>query len=134
MHLPTYGQGRASFMQFSHCHAPSNIQRALWEVKHNENHHHKKLSQTKENLQPGHRCDWKTWKSQNRLRIWMGQCKYNISKWGYTYTSGTDCDCKTAMQSISHLLRCPLVDDQFCLEGLVAANEKVLNCARAYYL
>ena len=51
---------------------------------------------------------------------------------GYTDDTDTDCWCGTSVQSMSvHLLRCPVLDDQCCLEDLVSANEKAVQCAKA---
>eukprot|EP00057_Strongylocentrotus_purpuratus_P005102 XP_003730216.1 PREDICTED: RNA-directed DNA polymerase from mobile element jockey-like [Strongylocentrotus purpuratus] len=112
---------------------PHSTRVILWEEKRSENHHHEKLSiPTKEQLPPGHRCDWNTWKSLNRLRTGVGRCKYNMNKWGYTDDTDTNCECGTSVQSMSHLLRCPLLIDQCCLEDLVAANEKALQCPKAW--
>ncbi|XP_030847026.1 uncharacterized protein LOC115926449 [Strongylocentrotus purpuratus] len=132
---PTRLKSRKSFLHTVQplSQPPHSTRVILWEEKRSENHHHEKLPiPTKEQLPPGHRCDWKTWKSLNRLRTGVGRCKYNMNKWGYTDDTDTNCECGTSVQSMSHLLRCPLLIDQCCLEDLVAANEKALQCAKAW--
>ena len=112
---------------------PQAARLALWEEQRTGNQHQAKLPiQTKEQLPSGHKSEWKAWKSLNRLRTGVGRCKSNMSKWGYADAADTACECGTSEQSMQHLLRCPLLDDQCCLEDLVVANEKALHCARAW--
>ena len=44
----------------------------------------------------------------------------------------TVCECGTSEQTMQHLLRCPLLENECSLEDLVTANEKALHCARAW--
>ena len=87
---------------------------------------------TSEQLAPGHKAEWKLWKSLNRLRTGMGHSKTNMSKWGYADTADTACECGTSEQTMQHLLRCPLLENECSLEDLATANEKALHCARAW--
>ena len=87
---------------------------------------------TSEQLAPGHKSEWKLWKSLNRLRTCMGRSKSNLSKWGYADTADTACECGTSEQTMQHLLRCPLLENECSLEDLATANEKALHCARAW--
>ena len=87
---------------------------------------------TSEQLAPGHKSEWKLWKSLNRLRTGMGRSKTNLSKWGYADTADTACKCGTSEQTMQHLLRCPLLENECSLEDLATANEKALHCARAW--
>ena len=87
---------------------------------------------TSEQLAPGHKSEWKLWKSLNRLRMGMGRSKNNLSKWGYADTADTACECGTPKQTMQHLLRCPLLENECSLEDLATANEKALHCARAW--
>ena len=104
----------------------------LWEERRSSNLHHDKLPlPTKEQLPPGHKQDWKTWKSLNRLRTGMGRCKVNMKKWGYTDDDNINCDCGTS-QTMQHLLQCPNLEEQCSQEDLVAANETALRCAKSW--
>ena len=62
----------------------------------------------------------------------MGRSKTNMSKWGYADTADTACECGTSEQTMQHLLRCPLLENECSLEDLATANEKALHCARAW--
>ena len=73
-----------------------------------------------------------TWKSLNRLCTGMGRSKTNLSKWGYAARRYIACECGTSEQTMQHLLRCPLLENECSLEDLATANEKALNCARAW--
>ena len=42
------------------------------------------------------------------------------------------CECGTSEQTMQHLLRCPLLENECSLEDLATANEKALHCARAW--
>ena len=44
----------------------------------------------------------------------------------------TACECGTSEQTMQHLLRCPLLENECSLEDLATANEKALHCARAW--
>ena len=89
---------------------------------------------TSEQLAPGHKSEWKLWKSLNRLRTGMGRSKTNLSKWGYADAADTACECGTSEQTMQH---------QSCWDAhflkMNAAwkiwqllNEKALHCARAW--
>ena len=58
--------------------------------------------------------------------------KTNLSKWGYADTADTACECGTSEQTMQHLLRCPLLENECSLEDLATANKKALHCARAW--
>ena len=62
----------------------------------------------------------------------MGRSNTNLSKWGYADTADTACECGTSEQTMQHLLRCPLLENECSLEDLATANEKALHCARAW--
>ena len=51
--------------------------------------------------------------------------KTNMSKWGYADTADTACECGTSEQTMQHLLRCPLLENECSLEDLATANENV---------
>ena len=55
-----------------------------------------------------------------------------INKWGYADTADTACECGTSEQTMQHLLRCRLLENECSLEDLATANEKALHCARAW--
>ena len=44
----------------------------------------------------------------------------------------TVCECGTSEQTMQHLLRCPLLENECSLEDLATANEKAPHCARAW--
>ena len=48
------------------------------------------------------------------------------------YSRYTACECGTSEQTMQHLLRCPLLENECSLEDLATANEKALHCARAW--
>ena len=105
----------------------------LWEEQRSAKQHLAKLPiPTSEQLAPGHKSEWKLWKSLNRLCTGMGRSKTNMSKWGYADTADTACECGTSEQTMQHLLRCPLLENECSLEDLATANEKALHCARAW--
>ena len=112
---------------------PQTARLTLWEEQRIAKQHLAKLPiPTSEQLAPGHKSEWKLWKSLNRLRTGMGRSKTNLSKWGYADTADTTCECGTSEQTMQHLLRCPLLENKCSLEDLSTANEKALHCARAW--
>ena len=112
---------------------PQTARLALWEEQRIAKQHLAKLPiPTSEQLAPGHKSEWKLWKSLNRLRTGMGRSKTNLSKWGYADTADTACEWGTSEQTLQHLLRCPLLENECSLEDLATANEKALHCARAW--
>ena len=113
---------------------PSQTARlALWEEQRIAKQHLAKLPiPTSEQLAPGHKSEWKLWKSLNRLRTGMSRSKTNLSKWGYTDAADTAWECGNSEQTMQHLLRCPLFENECSLEDLATANEKALHCARAW--
>ena len=112
---------------------PQTARLTLWEEQRSAKQHLAKLPiPTSEQLAPGHKSEWKLWKSLNRLRTGMGRSKTNMSKWGYADTADTACECGTSEQTMQHLMRCPLLENECSLEDLATANEKALHCARAW--
>ena len=85
---------------------PQTARLTLWEEQRSAKQHLAKLPiPTSEQLAPGHKSEWKQWKSLNRLRTGMGRSKTNMSKWGYADTADTACECGTSEQTMQHLLR-----------------------------
>ena len=112
---------------------PQTARLALWEDQQIAKHHLAKLPiPTSEQLAPGHQSEWKLWKSLNTLRTGMGRSKTNLSKWGYADTADRACELGTSEQTMQHLLRSPLLENECSLEVLATANEKALHCARAW--
>ena len=75
---------------------PQTARLTLWEEQRSAKQHLAKLPiPTSEQLAPGHKSEWKLWKSLNRLRTGMGRSKTNMSKWGYADTADTACECGT---------------------------------------
>ena len=63
---------------------PQTARLTLWEEQRSAKQHLAKLPiPTSEQLAPGHKSEWKLWKSLNRLRTGTGRSKTNMSKWGY---------------------------------------------------
>ena len=61
---------------------PQTARLTLWEEQRIAKQHLAKLPiPTSEQLAPGHKSEWKLWKSLNRLRTGMGRSKTNLSKW-----------------------------------------------------
>ena len=128
-------EGRKSFLHEVQplSQPPQTARLTLWEEQRSAKQHLAKLPiPTSEQLAPGHKSEWKLWKSLNRLRTGMGRSKTNMSKWGYADTADTACECGTSEQTMQHLLRCPLLENECSLEDLATANEKALHCARAW--
>ena len=66
----------------------------MWAEKRIAKQHLAKLPiPTSEQLAPGHKSEWKLWKSLNRLRTGrpMSRRKTNLSKWDYADTADTAC-------------------------------------------
>ena len=135
---PSRLKSRKSFLQDLHAvqplsQPPQTARLTLWEEQRIAKQHIAKLPiPTSEQLAPGHKSEWKLWKSLNRLCTGMGRSKTNLSKWGYADTADTACECGTSEQTMQHLLRCPLLENECSLEYLATANEKALHCARAW--
>ena len=84
---------------------PQTARLALWEERWIAKQHLAKLLiPTSEQLAPGHKSEWKLWKSLNRLCTGMGRSKTNLSKWGYADTADTACECRTSEQTMQQLL------------------------------
>ena len=108
-------------------------QTALWEEQRIAKQHLAKLPiPTSEQLAPGHKSEWKLWKSPQQTLHGYGPQQNNLSKWGYADTADTACECGTSEQTMQHLLRCPLLENKCSLEDLSTANEKALHCTRAW--
>ena len=108
---------------------PQTARLALWEEQRIAKQYLAKLPiPTSEQLAPGYKSEWKLWRSLNKLRTGMGRSKTNLSKWGYADAADTACECGTSEQTMQHLLRCPLLENECSLEDLATANEKALHC------
>ena len=132
---PSHLKSRKSFLDAVQplSQPPQTARLTLWEEQQIAKQHLAKLPiPTSEQLAPGHESEWKLWKCLNRLRTGMGRSKTNLSKWGYADTADTACECVTSEQTMRHLLRCPLLENECSLEVLATANEKALHCARAW--
>ena len=71
---------------------PQAAKVALWEEQRIAKQHLAKLPiPTSEQLAPGHKSEWKLWKSLNRLCMCMGRSKTNLSKWGFADAADTAC-------------------------------------------
>ena len=77
-----------------------------------------------EELPPGADTKWTEWKCLNRLRTGMGRSKVSLQKWGYLDTAeDVTCDCRTAPQTMQHLLQCPVLEQVCTADDLAVHNE-----------
>ena len=60
----------------------------------------------REELAPGWKLPWLTWRTLNRLRTGFGRCKYLMKKWGYLEAEDTDTYTCGKIQTMHHLLQC----------------------------
>ena len=101
------------------------VQRA-WVIGRSENN--VKLSSTSSNTcERSSRSD-----DKGTLHTGIGRSNTNLSKWGYADAADIACEFGTSEQTMQHLLRCPLLENECSLEDLATANEKALHCARAW--
>ncbi|CAG9124587.1 unnamed protein product [Plutella xylostella] len=77
--------------------------------------------QPSENLPPGHKLPWETWKSLNRLRTQVGRSKDNMARWGFTDAQNLNCLCE-APQTMVHLTSCPACPYTCTREELMTAT------------
>ena len=112
---------------------PPHVARCrLWEKRRYGNHHHGKLHPpTKEQLPLGFIQDWVTWKPLYRLRTGIGRSKVHMQKWDYTEDKNVNCDCGTP-RTRSLLLQCVNLREHCSPEVLMAASERVLQCAKLW--
>ncbi|KAL4092417.1 hypothetical protein QTP88_026918 [Uroleucon formosanum] len=82
-----------------------------------------------EHLPSGHELQWHVWKTLNQLRVGVGRSKDNMLKWGYLNDQETSCHCGT-IQTMAHLLVCPLAPGLCTLEDLTNANQKAMDVAQ----
>jgi hypothetical protein len=82
----------------------------------------------KEELPPGNNDTWVNWKCLNRLRAGTGRCKSNLKKWGCLKSPDDVCDCGTESQTMSHVLRCPQLDQECRKEDLAEYNDVAKRC------
>ena len=80
-----------------------------------------------EDLPPGHKEGWATWKALNRLRAGVTRSRANQIKWGFPCESAL-CDCGEE-QTTEHLLICPLCPAACIMEDLVCATPNALDVA-----
>ncbi|PZC87390.1 hypothetical protein B5X24_HaOG216367, partial [Helicoverpa armigera] len=75
-----------------------------------------------ERLPPGHDLPRRVWQSLNRLRTQVGRSKGNRSRWGFTGGTDLGCECGAAMQTMSHLITCPLCPETCSRQDLMSAS------------
>lgn len=86
----------------------------------------------KEELPPGADSSWAEWKCLNRLRSGTGRCKVTLKKWGYLNTEDVTCVCGTEPQTMEHLLRCPLLEQECDAEDLAEFNDSAKDCVQLW--
>ena len=84
----------------------------------------------KEELPPGADSTWAEWKCLNRLRAGNGRCKVSLKKWGYQNTEDVTCICGIEPQTMEHLLRCPLLEQECKAKDLAENNDTAKNCVQ----
>ncbi|PZC71962.1 hypothetical protein B5X24_HaOG212108, partial [Helicoverpa armigera] len=62
----------------------------------------------------------------------VGRSKDNRSRWGFTGGADLGCECGAAMQTMSHLIACPLCPETCSREDLMCASGRALAVA-AYW-
>ena len=80
-----------------------------------------------EDLGLGFEAPWLHWICLNRLRIGMGRCKLNMRKWKYS-DADTICDCEERTQTVDHLLKCPMLPQDWSTVDLIEYNEAAKEC------
>ncbi|CAG9109778.1 unnamed protein product [Plutella xylostella] len=85
--------------------------------------------QPSENLPPGHKLPWETWKSLNRLRTQVGRSKDNMARWGFTDAQNLNCLCE-APQTMVHLTSCPACPYTCTREELMTATSGAVSVAQ----
>ena len=85
-----------------------------------------------ESLPPGHDLPRRAWQSLNRLRTRVGRSKDNRSRWGFAGGADLGCECGAAVQTMSHLIACPLCPETCSREDLMSASGRALAVA-AYW-
>ena len=86
-----------------------------------------------EELPPGADTKWTEWKCLNRLRTGVGCSKVSLQKWGYLDTAeDVTCDCRTAPQTMQHLLQCPVLEQVCTADDLAVYNENAQKCVQQW--
>ena len=86
-----------------------------------------------EELPPGADTKWTEWKCLNRLRTGVGRSKVSLQKWGYLDTAeDVICDCRTAPQTMQHLLQCPVLEQVCTADDLAVYNENAQKCVQQW--
>ena len=86
-----------------------------------------------EELPPGADSSWTEWKCLNRLRTGTGRCKVNLKKWGYRMNEDVTCECGSEPQTMDHLLRCPLLEQECrATADLAVFNDRAKNCVQLW--
>ena len=86
-----------------------------------------------EELPPGADTKWTEWKCLNRLRTGVGRSKVSLQKWGYLDTAeDVTCDCRTAPQTMQHLLQCPVLEQVCTADDLAVYNENAQKCVQQW--
>ena len=84
----------------------------------------------KEELPNGADSSWSEWRCLNRLRSGVGRCKVSLEKWGYTDAENTTCQCGFKLQTMEHLLRCPLLEKECSRQDLFQYNDSAKVCVQ----
>jgi len=75
-------------------------------------------------LPKGRNWKWEKWKALNRLRTGVGRCKTTLKKWKILGEDDTiNCKCGE-IQTMGHLLKCPLIGTTCDENYLHLANDK----------
>lgn len=91
-----------------------------------------KLSPTPtEDLANGSEAPRSEWRCLNRLRTGMGRCRSNMKKWKYS-DDDTMCECGESTQTMEHLLKCRLLEQECTPEDLMEYNDTAKDCVRLW--
>lgn len=103
---------------------PTDVRCRLWASEYPQS-----LYPPKENLPPGYKEPWPTWRSLNRLRTQVGRSKDNLCRWGYSSIADASCECGEPLQTMVHLTNCPACPTTCSREDLLASNQRATTVA-----
>ena len=85
-----------------------------------------------EQLPPGANSNYAVWKCLNRLRSGKGRCKVTLQEWGYLKDADVTCVCRSEPQTMDHLLKCPLLNQECTAEDLAEFNDAAQDCVQLW--
>jgi hypothetical protein len=127
-------KSRKSFLSKVQADAQSEKRRMeLWEDKLSNLPAKTLMSlRVKEELPAGADAGWVNWKCLNRLRSGTGRCKTTLKRWGCLKTEDDICVCKSEQQTMAHILRCPLLEQECKADDLAEYNDVAKSCVQLW--